>query len=185
MRLNDWLKYLGVTFILIGSALALYLIMSAPSKNIHTHHFISFSGVSYQEGSPAGFTGRVIDTVNNKIIEYEVQNGMRNGEFIISHRNGQIEVQGHIKNNRNEGEWRYFYSTGELETIGSFKNDKPHSNWSWYYKNGKLKETGSFNNGERNGVWIIYNEDGTMKRKITFSKGKEVNNFIPLPIQHS
>lgn len=126
----------------------------------------------FVKGQNKLFTGKVIDTVAQKILEYEVVEGKKNGQFKISYPDGSVEMVGKIKDNLNEGEWCYYYPNGQLESVGNFKNNLSEGKWIWYYESGKIKEIGFFQSGKKNGDWTVYDEKGNIIRKLFFKEGQ-------------
>ncbi|GBD86718.1 MORN repeat variant [bacterium BMS3Abin03] len=122
----------------------------------------------YKKGSSEPFTGREKARVQDKIIEYDVVNGVKNGEFKLYQANGTLEISGQIENNKNVGKWQYFYPSGELESEGYFVNDNPEGKWVWYYPSGNLKEEGNYIKGKRIGLWKQYDEQGKVLDEKTF-----------------
>ncbi len=89
------------------------------------------------------------DTIDNKIlVEFDVVDGIRQGEFVMSTLEGNFAVIGHMKKNKNEGNWKYFYNNGQLECTGDFNNDEPVGKWTWFYENGSVKCEGTYINGK-------------------------------------
>lgn len=131
-------------------------------------------GLIYKQKSDKPYSGIIIDTINGKIMEYNVQNGLKNGRFKISYLNGQVEMIGNIKNDKNEGEWKYYYPNGQLESVGIFKNDTPSGKWAFYYETGKKKEEGEYKSGKRDGKWIKYDSTGNLIGYTNFSKGDTI-----------
>lgn len=123
----------------------------------------------YKKGSEVPFTGREKAKVENKIIEYEIVNGVRQGEFVIYYDNGNAQMKGQLDNNRNVGKWQYFYESGELESEGFFDDNMPEGKWSWYFHSGNLKEEGNFYKGRRVGIWRTYDENGNVILEKEFS----------------
>lgn len=128
----------------------------------------------YQQKSNKPYTGIVIDTLNGKILEYNVKNGLKDGPFKISGLNGKIEMAGNMVNDRNEGEWKYYYPDGQLESAGGFKNDTPSGKWIFYYPSGVKKEEGNYFKGLRDGKWIGYDTTGKAVNYTHFEKGDSV-----------
>jgi len=139
---------------------------------------IKEDGLIYKIGRDNPFTGRIIDTLQNKVVEYDVVNGMKNGEFSLSSDEGIPSIYGSIKDNRNIGEWKYFYPNGQLESIGNFKYDNPHGKWKWYYYDGRLKETGTFLNGNKAGTWHTYSWEGKLLFIRMYDDGELINEII-------
>jgi antitoxin component YwqK of YwqJK toxin-antitoxin module len=139
-------------------------------------------GLILDETTNKPFTGKVVDTLSSRILEYQVKDGLKNGKFIISFLNGTTEVSGMIKDNKNEGKWSYYYSDGKIESEGFFKNDLPNDKWTWYFPNGNKKEEGDYSKGKREGLWKIYNEDGTIKEEVLFKNGNQLNSDQQKPV---
>ncbi len=142
---------------------------------------IKEDGLIYKVGQDDPYTGRIIDTLENKVLEYDVVNGMKNGEFSVSSVEGIVSVYGSIEDNRNIGEWRYYYPNEQLESIGNFNNDNPHGKWVWYYSDGGIKEKGTFLNGNKTGTWYRYNWEVSLLYITTYDEGEKINEvkFIP------
>jgi len=138
---------------------------------------IKEDGLIYKIGQEDPYTGRIIDTLQNKVVEYDVVNGMKNGEFSLSSYEGIPSVYGSIKDNRNIGVWKYFYPNGQLESTGNFSFDNPHGKWVWYYYNGNIKETGTFFNGDKAGTWYSYSLSGTLLSITLFDEGEKINEI--------
>ena len=147
-------------------------------KSYHsTHNIYTEEGLIFKEGEVAPFTGRILDTLNSQILEYEVRDGLKNGEFCLTSISGKVAVYGSIKNNMNVGKWKYFYGSGKLESVGGFRNDKPTGKWIWYYENGLVKEEGFFIEGYKIGRWSTYTNTGALTSVITYNKGDKVNEI--------
>jgi antitoxin component YwqK of YwqJK toxin-antitoxin module len=138
---------------------------------------IKEDGLIYKVGRDDPYTGRIIDTLQNKIVEYDVVNGMKNGEFRLSSDEGIVSVYGSIEDNRNIGEWKYFYPNGQLESTGNFNYDNPHGKWVWYYYDGSIKETGTFLNGNKTGTWYRYSWEGFLLSITMYDKGEKINEI--------
>lgn len=145
----------------------LLVVFTACSHKKEDNSIYIKNGLIYKEGENIPFTGFISDTVDNKILQYEVKDGYKNGEFKIISISKKLLMHGEIKMNKNEGVWNYFYESGELESKGSFKNDLPVDEWKWYYPNGTLKERGSFSFGKKDGEWLRFGESGdTLEHKL-------------------
>jgi antitoxin component YwqK of YwqJK toxin-antitoxin module len=116
----------------------------------------------YQKGSDTPFTGREYARIENKIIEYDVVNGVKNGEFRLYYEDGELEIKGNLVNNMNEGRWQYFYESGQVESEGDFIDNLPEGTWRWFYRSGNLREEGLFQKGKRIGLWKQFDEMGTV-----------------------
>ncbi len=135
------------------------------------------NNIIYKQGSDIPLTGKVIDTINTRIVEYNVVNGLKKGEFKIKFLNGMSEVSGHINDNKNIGKWYYYYPNGQIESEGYFNNDVVTDRWVWYFMNGKIKQEGYYKNGLKEGTWSFYNDSGIIRTKIYFHKDKVIQKI--------
>ncbi len=141
-------------------------------KNI-SDQLIYKDGLLYTDSlSTTPFTGRLKSRMRNMKIEYEVVNGIQEGNFIIYFYNDKIQMIGKMKENKNVGEWKYYFPSGALQTSGFFENDIPNGKWIWYYKDGRVSEEGNFLNGIREGEWKSYDSLGRIEILRTYKEGK-------------
>ena len=140
----------------------LILTASCGKEEIPKSSLIVKDNLLYKEGSNIPFTGKEKALVNNKIVEYEVLDGLKHGEFKIYFEDGNLEMQGQVDSNRNVGKWQYFYPDGKIESEGNFNLDKPDGNWIWNYPDGKRKEEAKYDNGIRIGKWLQYDNNGNV-----------------------
>ena len=118
--------------------------------------------IIYKNESDIPFTGREKARVENKIIEYDIVDGLKHGEFRLYYESGNIEIKGQIDKNRNIGKWQYFYESGQMESEGLFVNNLPEGEWKWYYRSGNIREQGSLQGGKRVGLWKQFDENGNV-----------------------
>ena len=120
-------------------------------------------GLLYEDSaSTKPYSGRHKSRMKDMKIEYQVVNGIREGDFIIYYSNDKIQMEGKVKNNKNNGLWKYYYPDGLLQTSGYYNQDVPDSIWKWYYNNGKVSEEGKYRNGVRDGEWKSYDSTGRL-----------------------
>jgi antitoxin component YwqK of YwqJK toxin-antitoxin module len=160
------------------AALFMCVLFAACNHYYASHNIYVENGLIYKQGESKPFTGRILDTLNNKIVEYDVVNGLRTGEFCVSTPGGVFTVSGLLKDNKNEGIWSYYYENGQLESRGNFRNDLPHGKWQWFYSDGTLKAEGCYVDGHQEGEWKAYNEQGALSSIFRFSRGEKTNEVI-------
>jgi antitoxin component YwqK of YwqJK toxin-antitoxin module len=153
----------------------LYLTTKQP-ENISAKIEIK-EGLIYQKGADIPFTGEILDTLENKIIKYDVLEGMKTGEFCLLSIKGEYAVHGFLKNNKNVGPWKYYYSNGRLESQGNFKDDQPHGEWIWYFENGNIRTIGLYVDGKSEGTWRTFDESGRVT-SVTKYKNGEVQSEV-------
>lgn len=138
------------------------LSLSCGKEEIPKSTLVIKDNLLYKQGSNVPFTGRERALVENKIIEYDVKDGYKHGEFRIFSEDGVLEMEGQTDSNRNVGKWKYFYSNGKIESEGNFVNDIPEGFWVWNYPDGKKKEEGYYKQGKRVGLWYVYDTVGNI-----------------------
>lgn len=148
------------------------LLISGCSNNNQSSQIEDRDGLLYLQGEDELFSGKIVDTLAQRILEYEVVDGKKNGEFKISSISGAVMMAGNIKNNLNEGLWLYYYPNGQVESAGNFEKNLSVGKWIWYFENGKIREVGYYKSGKKDGDWTIYNEEGDVARKIYFKDGR-------------
>lgn len=120
-------------------------------------------GILYSDSlSTTPYTGRNKSHMLDMTIEYDVVNGIKEGDFIIYYPNNKIQMVGKMKDNKNVGEWKYYFSDGSLQTSGYYDDDVPTGKWIWFDQTGKVLEEGNFLNGKREGEWKSYDSAGTL-----------------------
>ena len=66
-------------------------------------------GLIYVGEESIPFTGRMFDTLDNKMmVEFDVVNGLKNGEFFLFSPSGKLKAYGFIENNKKVGTWEYY-----------------------------------------------------------------------------
>lgn len=156
-----------------GILLMTFMFVGCSQKQVSTK-IEERDGLLYLIGDEEVYTGNVTDTIAGKIIQYDVLNGKKNGEFKIKLIDGTILMHGRIKENLNEGIWKYYYPNGQLESMGNFVNNVSQGKWTWYFENGRIKEIGYFKDGKKDGSWMIFDEKGNLKRKLYFKEDRVV-----------
>jgi hypothetical protein len=143
-------------------------LLSCSKEEVPKSSLVVRDNLLYKEGSNVPFTGRERALVGNKIIDYEVKDGLKHGEFKIFSEEGMLEVQGQIDSNRNVGKWQYFYPNGEIESEGNFNYDRPDGKWIWKYPDGRIKEEGNYENGEQVGIWVEFDHSGEVMSEYNY-----------------
>jgi antitoxin component YwqK of YwqJK toxin-antitoxin module len=156
-------KLINIIVVLLAALLLYGCKIKIPKhENVTTNPLVFRNGLLYIDStSTVPYTGRNKSRMMDQVIEYDVVNGIKDGDFIIYYSNQKIQMIGKMSNNKNVGEWKYYKPDGSLETIGHYSDDKPTGTWIWYYPNGKIAEEGNYNFGKRDGKWKTYDTSST------------------------
>lgn len=160
--------------ILVAIIISIFFFKSKEvNRKNQKNNFVLEEGIIYLEKESIPFTGRMLDTLDNEmIIEFDVVNGLKNGEFFLYSISGKLTAYGFMENNKNVGTWEYYYENGQIESVGEFKDDIPIGKWIWYYQNGQKKSEGIYLNGLPEGKWIKYDTYGNPGSIIIFYAGE-------------
>jgi len=170
-------SYIIVLEILIIVVMAVILFIN-PKFGSTNHEIIISSNddLIYFNDQSIPFTGIMQDTINNKlIVEYEVVNGVKQGQYLLLTLEGNYAVKGFMNMNKNDGNWEYYFDNGQLECTGSFNNDEPTGKWTWFYSDGAIKCEGNFINGKAAGQWIKFDNSGSVNLLINYRAGEVVS----------
>lgn len=155
-------KFISVIIIL------LFFIVACNEKKNEEINLEMRDKLLYEIGSDTPFNGTQKTKLRDKIIEYDVVNGVKQGNFKLYYEDSTLQMIGHIEQNLNVGKWQYFYPDGKIESEGNFVNDYPEGKWIWYFQNGNIKEEGDFVKGIRIGKWTFYSEQGLEDSSLIF-----------------
>lgn len=144
-----------------------------------TNPLVLKDGLLYIDStSTKPFTGRHKSKMLNMKIEYEVKDGIKNGDFILYNSNDKAQIVGKMIDNKNEGIWKYYYPNGNLESEGFFSNDTVDGYWKWYDSRGLMIQEGNFNSGLKEGEWKIYDSSGKVRITYTYSNDKLIDSLV-------
>lgn len=94
-----------------------------------------------------------VNAQNNKIDK----NGLRQGEWVGYHENGNVSYNGQFKDNEPVGEFIYYSVEGKLIAKGHYHNRKKDGVWQYYSdKDGSLILAEDYKNGVLDGKAIVY-----------------------------
>lgn len=170
--------FIIVVEVFVIAALLIVMLTESFTTDTDSNKIIFNEELIYSEGTDIPFTGKMLDTLDNKlIVEFNVVDGFKQGEFFLLKMDGSYAVLGFMSKNKNDGDWKYFYDSGQLECAGSFNNDEPSGKWIWYYKNGLIRCEGNYLNGKPEGQWTKYDQNGNATIKVNYFQGEVINYF--------
>ena len=89
----------------------------------------------------------VVGNKTTKWEEFEVKDGLLNGDYIIFHNNGNIYSHSHYIQGLKEGEELTYSLDGKLQNKNNYNNDAKNGLQYSYFDNGNLSTTSKFDNG--------------------------------------
>ena len=99
------------------------------------------------------FSTENLNAQNNKTDK----NGLRQGEWVDYHENGNIRYKGQFKDNEPIGIFEYYNPEGKIIAKGQYLNKKKDGQWQYFSdKDGSLILTEDYQNGTLNGKAVVY-----------------------------
>ena len=122
--------------------------------------YISCNNKRVEKPLPAEKQAKEIQT--DFTFEHKTDSVVVNGEQILYHKNGVIEMRGLMKDNKREGLWKSWYENGLPWSETTFKEGKKNGKTTTWYDNGNRRYEGFFTNDKESGRWTFWKEDGTL-----------------------
>ena len=157
-------------------------------NKVNVNNLVQYGEKFFKENDDEPFTGLVFDidkTTGNKILNYKMVNGLKNGFYKEFHPNGNKKSEGNYKKGLMNGEWNFWYENGQKECEGKYKNGDgsdlgntglPKNGrsglWTWWYENGQKEGEGTFKDGKFDGLVTQWYENGQMKSEGTIKDRK-------------
>jgi len=123
--------------------------------------FVFLERNSYNTSSVNGLTiyrlndkGKLMDgyyVVGNELVkweEFEVDNGLLNGDYIIFHPNGEIYSHSKYLNGKQNGEEKIYFLSGKLKSLKTYRHDVLVSEVLEYFESGQVRTKSKIENGE-------------------------------------
>jgi antitoxin component YwqK of YwqJK toxin-antitoxin module len=120
----------------------------------------SCSSKTEKKQEPAAEKANVIE--KDFTFENKKDSVVTNGEQIIYHKNGVIEMKGIMKANKRDGLWKSWYESGLPWSETTFKDGKKNGKTTTWYDNGNKRYEGFFTDDKESGRWTFWKEDGTI-----------------------
>ena len=116
---------------------------------------------------------RVKHKENGEYIEYEVVNGVSQGESKLFDKDGHLKRLSYFENNKRVGLCKEFYPNGNLKEEYKFWEEKVYGPYKTYNESGNLYETSTYIDGEINGTYIRYYPSGKIQYYSLFFNSNE------------
>ncbi len=105
--------------------------------------------------------------------------GTRQGFWTEYYSIGLIKSKGEYKDGIKIGEWIYYHLNGEIEQKGKYtKKGRPDGKWFWYFDNKQLQREETYSKGVSEGDVKEYDYNGALILKGQYEEGQEVGEWI-------
>ncbi len=116
----------------------------------------------YTDGEGNLFTGKMTTRTELRISEFEVREGMVEGEVKYYYASGQLMETGSFVKGQKNDKWTRYSETGNIEAIAFYKLGKKSGTWLVYDDKGKKRFEMNYENGEKTGTWTSWDENGAV-----------------------
>ena len=127
-------------------------------------------------GSSFPRDGKFVDYHDNgrKAVEYNIINGIIEGEAIEYHHNGRIHSIAYYSNGNLNGKCENFDFAGNKFTVRNYKDGALHGKYIEYYLDGNVKHIRNLKNNKLDGKQEFYDKHGTLKERCYYKDGVKV-----------
>lgn len=115
----------------------------------------------------------VVGNELSKWEEFEVENGILNGDYIIFHPNGLVFSHTIYKNGKRHGEEKIFSQSGSLKSISNYENDKLYGIKKTYFESGQLESETKIEN-EKPIESVTYDIIGNISSQSFIKEGRTI-----------
>ena len=155
--------------IILLTSLFLVSTASAKDKYIKSSDLVKRDNLYYEKFTDVPYSGNVKGKKEGKLV-----NGIIDGEWKVYYDkySARLEMKVFYVNGIREGETLLFHPNGQLAGRMNRKNDLAHGEMVIYYENGELSLKGNYINGVKDGEYMKYHEDGKLNIKAFYINGK-------------
>ena len=179
--------------------ITLFVSVGLSQNRVNVNNLVQYGDKIFRETDDRPFNGMVFDIskeTGNKILEYKMLKGVKNGIYKEWYPNGTIKTKGKYLNGIEDRMWSIWYQNGQKEREGRYKDGVKDGLWSEWDLNGKIKEevrySGDYKieetiysyyengnnkskekraNGKRNGLFTYWNENGLKLKEGKYRNG--------------
>tara|TARA_B100000945_G_C20313356_1_gene563939 strand:- start:394 stop:951 length:558 start_codon:yes stop_codon:yes gene_type:complete len=134
---------------------------------VNVNDLVKYGEKYFKENDDRPFNGIVFDlskNTGNKILEYKMVNGLKNGIFQKWSSDGNLIRKGKFFNNDTTGNWTYWYGNEQKHKEGTYKDNNKDGLWTSWYENGFKKSETGYDNGKLK-VETLHHDNGKKKSK--------------------
>lgn len=121
--------------------------------------------------SVLGFSFLNAQTQNDKGLYIDSDGELFNGT--ISKTQNNIKSDFNVKEGVIEGDASYYYASGQLMEKGTFTKGQKDQKWIRYNENGTTSAIAFYNLGKKTGTWLVYDESGKRRFEMNYTDGEK------------
>ena len=179
----------------------LLLSVGSSQNRVNVNNLVQYGDKYFKENDDKPFNGIVFDLskeTGNKILEYKMIEGLKNGLYQEWYSDGKLKRKGKYLNNTQVGDWtvwyyngqmkfeltskmkvtlfNYWYEGGQKRSEGHWEDGKKVGKWFSWHSNGQVESEGFYIDDQKDGLWVSYDETGTKVSEEAYAAGALINN---------
>ena len=156
----------------------LLLSVGLSQNRVNVNNLVNYGDKYFKENDDRPFDGLVFDLskkTGNKILEFRMVNGLKNGLYQEWYTDGKPKSKGKYLNEIKDDKWTWWYENGQKLKEETYKGGKEDRSWTTWYKNGQKKFEGISKDGKRDGLWTDWDENGKKLKEETYKDGELIS----------
>jgi antitoxin component YwqK of YwqJK toxin-antitoxin module len=97
---------------------------------------------------------------------------IKDGDYVLYHKNGNVKAKGNFSDNKREGEWTYYHENGNIALKKNYTKGEQTGEWAYFSENGSLAMKVQDISKIQDKTELIKIEDGIVVRRSVFVNGK-------------
>lgn len=133
-----------------------------------------FNGCTFSQSKPKRVINKPKKTLNKEV--YYIQHGMRNGTYTFFYDNNK-QVDGNYKNDLKNGEWTFYNQNGEISITGQYEHGDKAGTWL-YYRNNEIISKLIYSENAEIDTFYGYWPDGQIAHEKIIDRKSETTKSI-------
>ena len=158
-------------------------------NKVNINNLVQYGDKWFKENDDRPFSGIVFDMdkeTGNKILEYSMSNGEKNGRYKEWNQEGVLIKDGFYKTELMNGKWKFYYNNGNKLVEGSYlKGDGTNldptnipingrvGKWDYYYDGEEKKQETIYYEDDKNFSGTRWYENGQMSSSGNFKENRQ------------
>jgi antitoxin component YwqK of YwqJK toxin-antitoxin module len=110
-------------------------------------------------------------TQNDKGLYIDSDGELFNG--ILTQAQNGLKSEFQVKEGIINGEAKYYYASGKLMESGTFTAGQKDQKWVRYSENGTISAVAFYNLGKKTGTWLVFDDQGKKRFEMNYINGEK------------
>lgn len=114
-------------------------------------------------------------TQNDKGLYIDSDGELFNG--IVTQTQNELRSEFQVKEGIIDGEAKYFYASGKLMETGTFTKGQKDQKWIRFNENGATSAVAFYNLGKKTGTWLVFDDNGKKRFEMNYMDGEKTGTW--------